>query len=433
MGNLPSTLVDALKAREVIPFAGAGVSRAVTDDAGRPLFPTWRGLLLAASDRLRSEGLATKANRVQATVEDNEYLDAAKVARDALGALWFPFLKAQFDPPAEQARSASLDAARAVWRLGSPLVLTTNYDKVLRWASPQERDLRHWTVSERVNLVDIHRDCIGQPAVWHLRGFIDRPEEIILTPDGYSMLYPAAGQVQVDYEAALVTLRHLLTARTFLFIGFGMEEAIQRQIRWVRETFAGAGGKHFVLVRAEDQETLHGLSVQPVPFADFGQPLLDLLGELASHAESGGLRTPPPLPRVEADSRPYLEYLRNDTAFIEIRGLTLSVAEAPRFPIDDLYIPLIDEMGSGRETEGGRARRTLEESLDHTRLVILGDPGSGKTTFLRRIAHAACEARLTHASAPFPLLLRISELSEFVERQERKDAPALVPRLLATA
>src|ERR1017187_9074611 len=106
MGNLPSNLVEALKAREVIPFAGAGVSRAVTDEAGRHLFPTWRGLLLAASDWLRTEGLATKANRVQATLEDNEYLDAARVARDALGALWFPFLKAQFDPPAEHVRPA---------------------------------------------------------------------------------------------------------------------------------------------------------------------------------------------------------------------------------------------------------------------------------------------------------------------------------------
>src|ERR1035438_5463416 len=86
MGNLPSNLVEALKAREVIPFAGAGVSRAVTDEAGRHLFPTWRGLLLAASDRLRTEGLTTKANRVQATLEDNEYLEAAKVAPAAPGA-----------------------------------------------------------------------------------------------------------------------------------------------------------------------------------------------------------------------------------------------------------------------------------------------------------------------------------------------------------
>src|ERR1035438_5864693 len=99
MGNLPSNLVEVLKAREVIPFAGAGVSRAVTDEAGRHLFPTWRGLLLAGSDRLRTEGLATKANRVQATLEDNEYLDAAKVARGGLGGLGVPFFEAQVDPP----------------------------------------------------------------------------------------------------------------------------------------------------------------------------------------------------------------------------------------------------------------------------------------------------------------------------------------------
>jgi hypothetical protein len=42
-------------------------------------------------------------------LEDNEYLGAAEVARDALGALWFPFLKAQFDPPAEHVRQASLE------------------------------------------------------------------------------------------------------------------------------------------------------------------------------------------------------------------------------------------------------------------------------------------------------------------------------------
>src|SRR6266567_1886708 len=128
MRDLPSTLVEALKARAVIPFAGAGVSRAVTDDAGEPLFPTWRGLLLAAAEQLRAQCLPTKANRVQATLEDNEYLDAAKVARDALGTDWFKFLEAQFNPPSERVRPATLELARAIWRLGSPLVVTTNYD-----------------------------------------------------------------------------------------------------------------------------------------------------------------------------------------------------------------------------------------------------------------------------------------------------------------
>jgi hypothetical protein len=436
MRDLPSKLIEALKSREVIPFVGAGVSRGVRDDLGQHLFPTWRGLLLAASERLRAEGLTKKANRVQATLEDNEYLDAARVARDALGSLWFDFLKAQFDPPAEHVLPASLEVARAVWRLGSPLVVTTNYDKVLRWASPQQRDLRHWTVGDRVNLVDIQRNSVEQPVIWHLHGFIDRPEEIILTPDGYRALYPPSNEVQTNYKAALETLRYLLTARTFLFIGFGVEDAIQQQIRWVQETFGGAGGKHFVLVRAEDQEAtekeLSGLSVQPIPFAEFGQPLLDLLSKLVGHTDSGCLSAPVRLPLLDADPRPYLEYLRNDTAFIDIRGLRLNMAEAPRFPIDDLYIPLRDEMGTRSDKiETGRGQPTLDELLADTRLVILGDPGSGKTTFLRRVARAACQARLADTSAPFPILLRIPELFAFAEQHERKEAPVLIPRLVA--
>jgi hypothetical protein len=55
-------------------------------------------------------------------VEDDDYRHAAEVARGALGALWFDFLKGQFDPPAGRVWGASLDLARAVWKLGSPLV-----------------------------------------------------------------------------------------------------------------------------------------------------------------------------------------------------------------------------------------------------------------------------------------------------------------------
>ena len=124
MCELPTTLVKALKAREVIPFVGAGVSRAVADEAGQPLFPTWRGLLDAAVERLRAEGLDKKAKRVQADLEDGEFLDAAKVARDALGVLWYDFLKVQFDPPPKRVAQTTLDVARAIWQLGSRLVVT---------------------------------------------------------------------------------------------------------------------------------------------------------------------------------------------------------------------------------------------------------------------------------------------------------------------
>ena len=113
-------------------------------------------------------------------------------------------------------------------------------------------------------------------------------------------------------------MRHLLSGRTFVFIGFGMELAIRDQIRWVLETFHGAGGGHYVLTKdaAAMERDLHGLSVQTIPYSAHGQPLLDLMAELAKPAA----HSPAAAKSAPRDPRPYLQYLRNDTALIEIRG-----------------------------------------------------------------------------------------------------------------
>ena len=64
MSALPKSLIDALSSRDVIPFVGAGVSLAVTDAAGAPLFPSWSELLTRAAERLRADHNHTKANAV---------------------------------------------------------------------------------------------------------------------------------------------------------------------------------------------------------------------------------------------------------------------------------------------------------------------------------------------------------------------------------
>ena len=152
--------------------------------------------------------------------------------------------------------------------------------------------------------------------------------------------------------------------------------------------------------------------------------------------------------------RTYLEWLRDQTATIDIRGLGEDAGRARNFPIDELYIPLTttsqaESLISGAPDE--RKPMLLEEALEHRRLVIVGDPGSGKTTFLRRIAfeiakgaiegarpmsesglvpqsdedrmfmhlrsylHTVENAAAVWSQPPFPILVRVAELIHHIE------------------
>ena len=156
------------------------------------------------------------------------------------------------------------------------------------------------------------------------------------------------------------------------------------------------------------------------------------------------------------DPRKYLNALREETAYIDIRGLAVGSGKAHRFPIEDLFIPLTiafqaeepSKAARGKQPSRSRAKKAakkatkgrvahdldpaqrepvqLHEVLTNKRLVIVGDPGSGKTTFLRRIAFALCqtalrevpdaaESRLGIHDQPFPVLIRIAQLLQHMQ------------------
>ncbi len=151
----------------------------------------------------------------------------------------------------------------------------------------------------------------------------------------------------------------------------------------------------------------------------------------------------------------------------------MGAGKAYSFPIEELYIPLT----TPREVPGRALRwrrrfaerepMDLDEALAHRRLVIVGDPGSGKTTFLRRVAFALASTAIEEApgvsgpqvgarpgllgrllavlpparAKPFPLFIRIAELTEHIEGCRRQggcknmpepDSPEWLSHFLAT-
>jgi len=146
-----------------------------------------------------------------------------------------------------------------------------------------------------------------------------------------------------------------------------------------------------------------------------------------------------------ADFIRYLKYLRDDTMYIDIRGMVSGEGKVHQFRIDQLYIPLKTTGAGFLEDQADKRRKghpeemmprdvDLPEALKQPRLIIKGDPGAGKTTFLRLLTFTLCQNWLGenagsaatkipwHDPAPLPIFIRLGRLTEHIRQCHGKDA-----------
>jgi tetratricopeptide (TPR) repeat protein len=374
--QFPDTLVKQLRRGLVIPFAGAGVSRAVLVRSGTdllPRFPTWRELLLAAGHELRNRGQSSYASIIEGllALDPPRFLEAARYAREGLTDGWFDFLRHQLDPPFEGVDDESLELARTLWAV-SQLIITTNYDRVFAWATASGVAPEVWSIQSPSGLAAMLHGDLRAPTVWHLHGHISSPEDVILTPDRYPLLYGQDERFSTRYEAALTALRSVLLSRTLLFVGFSFDDAdVGDQLRWASRVFEGEVAPHYLLTRQRDVDRvrlrLTEANIEIVPYPDHGPPLLATL-------------------RALLGTRDGVSHTRRLT----------------RTPFDNLPrrspLPLL-----GRASE----HSSVVAHLSNGDFVsIEGTGGTGKTTLALAVAHAFLE--MSPEARPFDAVVWLS-------------------------
>lgn len=281
--EIPEPLIKALIDKTVVPFIGAGVSRAVekkekdlTKDFN-PLFPNWKEFLDYSVEKLKSKKEFDEAEDIEKilSLKQPMYLEVARRASKTLGeTLWHQMLKAKLDRKKSDANEDSLKLPKLVWELGSNLLITTNVDRVLQWTCPNSAEFRPLDL-ENYELGKLQKEKeVEYPTVLYLHGRIHSLKNVVFTPEQYKGFYEDGNN-----QAKLQTLVNTLTKFTTLFIGFSLDdEYFLRQLNKIDDIYdGGADSFYFLLPEGEENNPNIPEYVEKITYAHHGKPLLDLI------------------------------------------------------------------------------------------------------------------------------------------------------------
>jgi tetratricopeptide (TPR) repeat protein len=348
-----------LRDGEVVPVIGAGVSASLAD------LPPWKDLIREALAYVEATNAvdAARTHNARRLVEEDKLVEAASFVAAALGAPKGDFtgwLDQVFSSPKLKHRHL-LDA---IFRLKAPLLLTTNYDRLLSDFAPAPIQTVTWKRPDKMLRALRTRD--GKRWLFHLHGVYDEPESVIFGTLDYDTL--------VQDEGYRFVLQTLWTQRTLLFIGCSFEGITDpdfgRMIDWATRAFEGSPYKHYALLRTSSFDQRNAatfLNERRIQFVEYGPAHADLATFLST-------LPPHPGPRVRRRTGQAL----GDPASSRDRSIVVLPVHPPR-PVRGGLV--------GRSALLAEAKRALLSGQDVG--LYSGLPGVGKTALAITLANDA--------------------------------------------
>jgi hypothetical protein len=281
-------LEQGIEERTVIPVIGAGVSCQSAN------LPTWNGLLRDAltwteskREMLGIPDSELKALRGRLRLDDpslacyEAWADAV-FSRNSGGAHWLApsyreWLESTFGIP--EAHDPRL--YKALRDIGSRVIVTTNYDKLLSYELMPDGQIVTWDNEDTIR--SLLRDGRG---VLHLHGTFDEPESIVLTSSDYTRI--------AERELRSAVSQSLTSHSILLFIGISPAGATDRHLARLlragmrsRANDAPQRSRAHVLLHkgalsSQQASSLKALDIEPVCFGStYAElaPFLERLGE----------------------------------------------------------------------------------------------------------------------------------------------------------
>ncbi|MFQ5629427.1 MAG: SIR2 family protein [bacterium] len=213
---IPQRLVEAARVQNLVPLVGAGISHQAGD-----VFPGWNAFLKQMKERAVANKYvsATEGEELEQLIDGGKPLMAAEALRYSLpGDEYESILEEKFDPPDVH----PAEVHKALFRLNPPMILTTNYDRLLEDAYAEEfkRSVKVLTYRDAVTaqrFLQSGRVNGNRPIVFKIHGTIDEPEGIVLSERDYRHLVYRQPGYRLVLSAIFLT-------KVILMLGFSFAD-----------------------------------------------------------------------------------------------------------------------------------------------------------------------------------------------------------------